>query len=188
MNSNVRTTYFYQKQEYRSKSKKDGPSARSPKRSSIHPSIHLSINLSIYKTLTSHGPLQETHLATVVETLQSIKASDMSPLISRIYASENGPETLDVLMKYLYKGMAQSSSSSSSFSSAAVAAAGGGKSMMTPQATGFSQIGGGGGRGMGGGAEGGGQAMSVLLSWHERLVEIAGLGSVVRVMTDRRTV
>ena len=131
--------------------------------------------------MTVAHPKQDLHLATVVETLQSIKASDMSPLISRIYASENGPETLDVLMKYLYKGMAQTSSSSSSSTAA-------GSKAMTPQATGgFSQIGA--GRGLGGGADGGGgQAMSVLLSWHERLVEIAGLGSVVRVMTDRRTV
>ena len=30
--------------------------------------------------------------------------------------------------------------------------------------------------------------MSVLLSWHEKLVEIAGPGSIMRVMTDRRTV
>lgn len=38
-------------------------------------------------------------------------------------------------------------------------------------------------------AEGtGGQQMSVLLSWHERLVAIAGVGAIVRVMTDRRTV
>ena len=52
---------------------------------------------------------------------------------------------------------------------------------MSPQPTGFSQI------HSRGGGEGGGQAMSVLLSWHEKLVEIAGLGSIVRVMTDRRT-
>lgn len=38
------------------------------------------------------------------------------------------------------------------------------------------------------GETGAGQQMSVLLSWHEKLVEIAGLGSIVRVMTDRRTV
>lgn len=44
---------------------------------------------------------QEVHLATVVETLQSIKQSDMSPMLSRIYASEGGLESLDVLMKYL---------------------------------------------------------------------------------------
>ena len=30
--------------------------------------------------------------------------------------------------------------------------------------------------------------MSVLLSWHEKVVEIAGLGAVVRVMSDRRIV
>lgn len=53
---------------------------------------------------------------------------------------------------------------------------------LSPQSTGFSQI------HTRGGGEGGGQAMSVLLSWHEKLVEIAGKGSIVRVMTDRRTV
>jgi len=45
---------------------------------------------------------KEVHLATVVETLQSIKQSDMSPMLSRIYESEGGPESLDVLMKYLH--------------------------------------------------------------------------------------
>ncbi|EJT97198.1 arp2/3 complex 16 kda subunit [Dacryopinax primogenitus] len=29
---------------------------------------------------------------------------------------------------------------------------------------------------------------SVLLGWHERLTEVAGVGCIVRVMTDRRTV
>ena len=77
-------------------------------------------------------------------------------------------------MKYLYKGMSHSSSSSPNSARA-----------MTPQQTGFSQMQ---GRGGIGGGEGGGQSMSVLLSWHEKLVEVAGLGSVVRVMTDRRTV
>lgn len=54
---------------------------------------------------------------------------------------------------------------------------------VSPQSTGFSQIQ---ARNLGEG--GGGQQMSVLLSWHEKLVEIAGTGSIVRVMTDRRTV
>jgi len=55
---------------------------------------------------------------------------------------------------------------------------------VSPQSTGgFSQIQ---GRNLGEG--GGGQQMSVLLNWHEKLVEIAGTGSIVRVMTDRRTV
>lgn len=111
------------------------------------------------------------YLATVVEILQSIKQSDMSPMLGRIYSSNGGPDTLDVLMKYLYKGMSQTSGSSSASSRA-----------LTPQPTGFSQI------GSRGGGEGGGQAMSVLLSWHEKVVEVAGAGSIVRVMTDRRTV
>lgn len=54
---------------------------------------------------------------------------------------------------------------------------------VSPQSTGFSQIQ---ARNLGEG--GGGQQMSVLLNWHEKLVELTGTGSIVRVMTDRRTV
>ncbi|MCJ1479504.1 hypothetical protein MMC13_008190 [Lambiella insularis] len=114
---------------------------------------------------------KDVHLATVVEILQSIKQAEMSPMLERIYGSEGGTETLDVLMKYLYKGMSHSSQPSSAS-----------RGPISPQPTGFSQI------HSRGGGEGGGQAMSVLLSWHEKLVEIAGAGSIVRVMTDRRTV
>ncbi|KAF2198176.1 Arp2/3 complex 16 kDa subunit ARPC5 [Delitschia confertaspora ATCC 74209] len=112
---------------------------------------------------------KDIHLATVIEILQSIRQSEMSPILSRIYSAPGGTEALDVLMKYIYKGMAQSNTANTA-------------KTMTPQATGFSQI------HARGGGEGGGQAMSVLLSWHEKLVEIAGPGCIVRVMTDRRTV
>lgn len=44
---------------------------------------------------------QDAHLQTVVEVLQSIKASEMTPMLQRIYGSEGGSELLDVLMKYL---------------------------------------------------------------------------------------
>ena len=44
---------------------------------------------------------QEVHLATVIEVLQSIKASEMSPMLTRMYSAEGGTETLDVLMKYM---------------------------------------------------------------------------------------
>jgi hypothetical protein len=192
----------------------------------------------------------------------------MSPMLSRIYGTPGGTEALDVLMKYMYgfshsisisivcpplprvppfivarpptatptltkgpkhsyKGMAHAAPQTNS------------KSTLTPQATGFSQV------HARGGGEGGGQAMSVLLSWHEKvrflflylsygvawrgtfsfnsssrlqssalthacrrskrlffpscvhkltqhqqqqLVEVAGPGSIVRVMADRRTV
>lgn len=76
-----------------------------------------------------------------------------------------------------YKGMAATSSS------------GGGSAprtptRMTPQQTGFSQIGG----RPGAPTESTGAAMSVLLSWHEKVVEVAGLGCIGRVMTDWRRV
>jgi hypothetical protein len=76
----------------------------------------------------------------------------MTPILQRIYQSEGGSEVCDTLMKYIYKGMGQGQSE------AAVKTA-------TPQQTGFTQVG---GRSFGG-AEGGGQAMSVLLSWHEKV-------------------
>lgn len=56
-------------------------------------------------------------------------------------------------------------------------------SSLSPQGTGFSQI-----QGRNIGEGGSGQTMSVLLSWHEKLVEIVGVGGIVRVMSDRRTV
>lgn len=87
----------------------------------------------------------------------------MTPILQRIYQSEGGSEVCDTLMKYLYKGMGQGQSE------AGLAA---GKN-VTSQQTGFTQVG---GRSFGG-AEGGGQAMSVLLSWHEK-VSSAGFGTL----------
>ena len=71
-----------------------------------------------------------------------------------------------------YKGMESKVNSSSS--------------KLTPQSTGgFSQIGGG---RPGAQNESSGSSMSVLLSWHEKVVEVAGLGCVGRCMTDWRKV
>ena len=68
-----------------------------------------------------------------------------------MYQSDGGSELCDTLMKYLYKGMSQGAPGSKN---------------VTPQATGgFTQAG---GRNFGG-QEGGGQSMSVLLSWHEKV-------------------
>jgi actin related protein 2/3 complex subunit 5 len=44
---------------------------------------------------------KDLHLQTVVEVLQSIKASEMTPMLQRIFGAEGGGEVLDVLMKYL---------------------------------------------------------------------------------------
>lgn len=93
-------------------------------------------------------------------------------MLQRIYASEDGSDVLDTLMKYLYKGM--SSTSGSSLRS----------TNLTPQVTGFSQMGG----RAGAGGENTGAQMSVLLSWHEKVVDVAGMGCIARVMSDRRKV
>jgi hypothetical protein len=75
-----------------------------------------------------------------------------------------------------YKGMAASSNSKTPSRGSAV----------SPQSTGagFSQMGG----RPGAANESSGAAMSVLLSWHEKVVEVAGLGCVSRSMTDWRKV
>ncbi|KAL3960007.1 hypothetical protein ACCO45_005124 [Purpureocillium lilacinum] len=118
---------------------------------------------------------KEAHLQTIIEVLQSIKASDMSPLLRGIYESPGGSESLDVLMKYIYKGMAMGSNGG----------AGRTPSKVTPQSTGgFSQI----GARPGVSNEPATAAMSVLLSWHEKLVDVAGLGCIGRTMTDWRRV
>ncbi|KAJ2974519.1 hypothetical protein NUW58_g8634 [Xylaria curta] len=100
----------------------------------------------------------------------------MTPMLQRIYDSEGGSELVDVLMKYLYKGMAGGSASGAGPRTPT--------RNVTPQATGFSQI----GNRPGAANESTGAAMSVLLSWHEKVVEVAGLGSIQRCMTDWRKV
>lgn len=55
---------------------------------------------------------------------------------------------------------------------------------VTPQQTGFSQV----GSRPGAATESTGAAMSVLLSWHEKVTDVAGLGCIGRVMTDWRRV
>ena len=115
----------------------------------------------------------------MTEVLQSIKASDMTPMLQRIFNSEGGSDVLDTLMKYLYKGMASSPSGNTSSSRHPT----GRGSSLTPQSTGFSQH-----APRPGGSDSSGAAMSVFLSWHEKVVEVAGLGCIGRVMSDRRKV
>lgn len=115
---------------------------------------------------------KQVHLATVLEVLQGIRQSDVTRILGEILNQPGGTALGDTLMKYIYKGMA-------------VGAGGSSGKGVSPQATGtgFSQIS---GRNFGEG--GGGQVMSVLLSWHEKLTEVVGVGGIVRVLSDRRTV
>ena len=72
-----------------------------------------------------------------MEALLAVKATDVPNVLKAL-----GTEELDLLMKYVFKGM------------------------EFPEA----------------------YAANNLLVWHEKLVETAGLGAIVRVFTDRRMV
>jgi actin related protein 2/3 complex, subunit 5 len=116
---------------------------------------------------------KQVHTTTVLEVLQGIRQSDVSRVLGEMLKQPGGSALGDTLMKYLYKGMAGAQGSGS----------GKGMSPQTTGAGGFSQI-----QARNFGEGGGGQTMSVLLSWHEKLTEVVGLGGIVRVMSDRRTV
>ncbi|KAK5048004.1 hypothetical protein LTR84_006194 [Exophiala bonariae] len=115
---------------------------------------------------------KQVHLATVLEVLQGIRQTDVGRILNEILKQPGGNALGDTLMKYIYKGMA-------------VGAGGSGTKGVSPQTTGsgFSQV-----QSRNFGEGGGGQTMSVLLSWHEKLTEVVGVGGIVRVMSDRRTV
>jgi len=121
---------------------------------------------------------KQVHLTTVLEVLQGIRQSDASRVLSELLGQPGGNALADTLMKYIYRGVGSG-------------VGGSGSRGMSPQSTGgvdgagrgFSQI-----QARNTGEGGSGQAMSVLLSWHEKLVELVGVGGIVRVMSDRRTV
>lgn len=128
--------------------------------------------------LAGDNQAKQVHLSTVLEVLQGIRQSDVSRILNEMLKQPGGNALGDTLMKYIYKGMASG--------------AGGSGKGMSPQGTGsgvdgvgrgFSQV-----QARNFGEGGGGQVMSVLLSWHEKLVEVVGVGGIVRVMSDRRTV
>jgi len=131
--------------------------------------------------LAGDDQAKQVHQTTVLEVLQGTRQSDVNRILTEMLKQPGGNALGDTLMKYIYKGMATSSG-------------GGGNRGMSPQTTGAVDGVGGGGRismmdrSRNFGEGGSGQVMSVLLSWHEKLVEIVGVGGIVRVMSDRRTV
>ena len=81
--------------------------------------------------------LKDFNASLVLETLSSSKSSEIPLILSGLNSLE-----LDLLFKFVYKGMTSPSIYNS----------------------------------------------SILLSWHEKILEIAGVGGIVRVLTDSRTV
>lgn len=71
-----------------------------------------------------------------MDALSATKSADIAGIVTSL-----NPEQLDVLMKYIYRGMEKFDASS-----------------------------------------------GALLAWHEKVVEVGGLGTIVRVLTARKTV
>ncbi|RMZ81126.1 hypothetical protein DV738_g2471, partial [Chaetothyriales sp. CBS 135597] len=117
---------------------------------------------------------KQVHLATVLEVLQGIRQSDASRILAEMLKQPGGAALGDALMNSGSKG----ASPQGTGSGAGVDGFGFGRT-----SSGFSQI-----QARNFGDGGGGQTMSVLLSWHEKLVELVGVGGIVRVLSDRRTV
>lgn len=120
--------------------------------------------------------LQTWHLCCRGSTL--VKAAAMSWMCLSSICMQYSFQAFLVRMLnscHRYKGMAASANTTTKSRN----------STITPQSTegGFSQMG-----GRPSGHENSGAAMSVLLSWHEKAVEVAGLGSITRSMTDWRKV
>ncbi|KAI8813411.1 actin-related protein 2/3 complex subunit 5 [Cladochytrium replicatum] len=81
--------------------------------------------------------LKDRNTQTVMEALQAAKSAEIPAIVKTLTSDQ-----LDVLMKYIYRGMASPETYNS----------------------------------------------SILLTWHEKVLEVSGLGSVVRVLTDRNVV
>ncbi|KAI9339083.1 actin-related protein 2/3 complex subunit 5 [Obelidium mucronatum] len=80
---------------------------------------------------------KDKNLQVVMEALAAPRSTDIPVVVKQLPAYQ-----LDVLMKFIYRGM-------------------GSPELYNP---------------------------SVLLAWHEKVTEVTGLGSIVRVLTDRQTV
>ncbi|RMD44803.1 hypothetical protein DV735_g387, partial [Chaetothyriales sp. CBS 134920] len=111
---------------------------------------------------------KQVHLATVLEVLQGIRQSDASRILAEMLKQPGGAALGDALMNPQATGSATAAADGFGFGRTS---------------SGFSQI-----QARNFGDGGGGQTMSVLLSWHEKLVELVGVGGIVRVLSDRRTV
>jgi|SRR5688572_9617143 actin related protein 2/3 complex, subunit 5 len=103
----------------------------------------------------------------------------MSETLREIYQGDNGVELVDTLLKYIYRGMAVRApikkmaeygiKERTKMSEEEIAAIQKAEAVRDLE-------------------EGVVVNHSVLLSWHEKVIGVAGEGAIVRVMSDRRTV
>ncbi|CCX29740.1 actin-related protein 2/3 complex subunit 5 [Pyronema domesticum] len=132
---------------------------------------------------------KDRYLEIFLEVLNSVKSAEVDQILSTLSqkpASQDSPsgvELMDVLMKYIYKGMGRLNNSASNAGVASpVSTHATGASTMSGLVSGMSTF------GIGNRPSKDDSGMSVLLGWHEKVVNIAGHASIIRVMTDRRTV
>ncbi|ORX60837.1 Arp2/3 complex 16 kDa subunit ARPC5 [Piromyces finnis] len=81
--------------------------------------------------------IREACISTVIEAMSAVKSLEIPTIVNQLNSNE-----LDILIKFVYVGMAQPEIYNS----------------------------------------------SILITWHEKIVNVAGLGCIVRVLTDRNTV
>eukprot|EP01112_Ceratiomyxa_fruticulosa_P020565 TRINITY_DN703_c0_g1_i1.p1 TRINITY_DN703_c0_g1~~TRINITY_DN703_c0_g1_i1.p1 ORF type:complete len:143 (-),score=35.30 TRINITY_DN703_c0_g1_i1:103-531(-) len=95
----------------------------------------LPIALNDPPTHTKNQEIKDQNSVIVISVLTAIKEAQVDQVVANL-----NDEQLDVLMKYIYKGLSN------------------------------------------------GETSTPLFKWHESVLKKAGLGSIVRVMTDRKTV
>jgi len=81
--------------------------------------------------------IREKCISTVIEAMCAVKTLEIPTIVKQLSSDE-----LDILIKFVYVGMAQPEIYNS----------------------------------------------SILITWHEKIINVAGLGCIVRVLTDRNTV
>ncbi|RPA74539.1 Arp2/3 complex 16 kDa subunit ARPC5 [Ascobolus immersus RN42] len=119
------------------------------------------------------------HLQAVLEILSSIRSTEMNDTLQQLYEGDNGVELVDTLLKYIYRGMGVRApiKRRTEYAHKEWYKLSSEEQQAIERAEAVRDL-----------EEGVVVNHSVLLSWHEKVVGVAGEGAIVRVMSDRRTV